>query len=125
MINQALITLAFKRRWWARWRGHGVPVGYRKSIADAMMIIHNTTSPGRRCPGGYGIWYYGKTITCTPSKTRDSTGVTVKPPVTPELKAWLDDMLEQRRAADADKVVSLRPVDRPLVINEATGETVR
>ena len=113
-IEAALTTPAYVRGGARRRR----PVGFRKSIADAIMIIHNTTLREGDVLALMESNYDGTKITCTPSKTRDKTGVTVKIPATPELKAWLDDMLAKRRDST---VVSLHQQDRPLVINEATG----
>jgi integrase len=93
-------------------------IGYRKSVADAVMIIHNTTLREGDVLALTEAAYDGEKITWTPSKTRDSTGVTVTIPATPELKAWLDDMLTKRREGN---VVSLHQQDRPLVISETTG----
>jgi hypothetical protein len=111
-INAALIMPARSRG------GHSI-LGYRKSIADAVMIIHNTTLREGDVLALNESNYDGHKITCVPSKTRDKTGFKFSCPVTPELKAWLDDMLAERRAGN---VVSLHQQDRPLVINEATGQ---
>jgi integrase len=64
--------------------------------------------------------YDGEYITCTPSKTRDKTGVTVHIPVHPDLKVALDDHLFG--TSYDGKVVSFRPSpDRRILINETTG----
>jgi hypothetical protein len=112
VINQALITPVHTR-------GRRPQIlGYRKSIADAVMLIHNTTL--RECDvlALMESDYDGHKITCVPSKTRDKTGFKFNCPATPELKAWLDGMLAARRAS---RVVSLHQQDRPLVINESNG----
>jgi integrase len=120
----AIIDTALTAPAYLRGNGRGGPpivVGVRKSIADAVMIIHNTTLREGDVLALMESNYDGQTITCTPSKTRDKTGVTVHIPATPELKAWLDEMLAQR--AQEGNVVHLRrkQQDRPLVINEVTG----
>jgi hypothetical protein len=113
VIETALITPALRHG-----GGTNRVVGYRKSIADAVMIIHNTTLREGDVLALTEGAYDGQKITWTPSKTRDSTGVTVHIPVTPELKAWLDEMLAERRRGN---VVSLHQQDRPLVISESSG----
>jgi integrase len=118
IIDAALSAPAYLR---GHGRGQPIVVGVRKSIADAVMIIHNTTLREGDVLALMESNYDGQTIICTPSKTRDKTGVTVHIPATPELKAWLDEMLAQR--ADEGNVIHLRrkQQDRPLIINEVTG----
>jgi Phage integrase family len=111
-IETALVTPVISRG------GNHRMIGYAKSMADAVMIAHNTTLREGDVLALPESAYDGTKITWTPSKTRDTTGVTLAIPATPELKLWLDELLAVRRSGT---VVSLHQQDRPLVINETTG----
>jgi integrase len=101
-------------------RTSGRPVGFRQSIADAVTIGEQTCLREGDILALNWSQYDGKYLTVMPSKTKDKTRVTVRIPVTGELKATLDRLIEARREP---KVVSLANAsDGPILVNESTGQ---